>query len=152
MTIRLAVPADERSLFALTVQFPTPTPCSESSFGDFFRVKVTDTAAALFVAERGDRLIGYVSGYVHVAFYAGGATARIDEILVIEALRGQGVGAQLMAAFEAWAIHHNCVLVALATRGAAPFYERLGYASKASYYKKYLTSSAPAAKRNAPTP
>ena len=28
--------------------------------------------------------------------------------------------------------------VALATAGAATFYDRLGYASKADYYKKYL--------------
>ena len=43
-----------------------------------------------------------------------------------------------MEAFEEWASLHNCVLVGLATRGAAPFYERLGYASRAAYFKKYL--------------
>jgi GNAT superfamily N-acetyltransferase len=52
--------------------------------------------------------------------------------------RGAGLGKQLMKAFEEWASLHKCVLVGLATRGAAPFYERLGYASKAAYFKKYL--------------
>jgi hypothetical protein len=30
------------------------------------------------------------------------------------------------------------VLIALATRGASEFYNRLGYASTAGYFKKYL--------------
>ena len=45
-----------------------------------------------------------------------------------------------MEAFEEWASLHNCVLVGLATRGAAPFYERLEYASKVAYFKKNLGS------------
>ena len=62
-----------------------------------------------------------------MAFYAGGVTAWVDEILVAPAFRGRGAGAQLMAAFESWAAQQGCVLIALATLGAAPFYEHLGY-------------------------
>lgn len=40
--------------------------------------------------------------------------------------------------FEDWARQRECVLVGLATSGAARFYERLGYISKAGYFKKYL--------------
>ena len=62
----------------------------------------------------------------------------MDEVLVTEAARGQGTGRQLMEAFEAWATGQRCLLVSLATRGAAKFYEHLGYVSKARYYKKSL--------------
>ena len=44
-----------------------------------------------------------------------------------------------MDAFEARAKARGSVLISLATRGAARFYEHRGNASKAAYYKKYLT-------------
>ena len=37
--------------------------------------------------------------------------------------------------FEEWAAQCDCKLVGLATASATAFYERLGYASKAGYYK-----------------
>ncbi|NNE77943.1 MAG: GNAT family N-acetyltransferase [Pricia sp.] len=43
-----------------------------------------------------------------------------------------------MSEFERTAKSNKCVLVALATSKANPFYEKLGYVSTASYYKKYL--------------
>jgi GNAT superfamily N-acetyltransferase len=59
-------------------------------------------------------------------------------VLVIAPLRKRGVGRLLMEAFEAWAVSRACTQVSLATRNAAPFYERLGYATNAGYFKKYL--------------
>jgi len=79
-----------------------------------------------------------VSGYCHSTFYAGGQTAW--ELLVIETLGGTGIGRQLMDAFEQWSKDRQCVLVSLATRGAAAFYEHRGYTSKAAYYKKYFAT------------
>jgi GNAT superfamily N-acetyltransferase len=92
--------------------------------------------ARLLIAEHESQLVGYVSGYCHSTFYAGGPTAWVDELLVIEPLRGTGIGRQLMDAFEQWANDRQSVLVSLATRGAAAFYEHRGYTSKAGYYKK----------------
>ena len=82
-------------------------------------------------------------GTATVTFYAGGQTAWVDELLVIEALRGTGIGRELMDAFEQWAADRQSVLVSLATRGAATFYEHRGYTSKAGYYKKYLATVSP---------
>jgi GNAT superfamily N-acetyltransferase len=95
------------------------------------------------VAEHERRLVGYVSGYCHATFYAGGVTAWVDELLVLEPIRGTGIGRQLMDAFEQWAKDRESVLVSLATRGAAAFYEHRGYTSKAGYYKKYLATGSP---------
>ncbi len=88
------------------------------------------------MAEHERRLVGYVSGYCHATLYAGGPTAWVDELLVIESLRGTGIGRQLVDAFEQWAKDRQSVLVSLATRGAAAFYEKRGYTSQAGYYKK----------------
>jgi GNAT superfamily N-acetyltransferase len=60
-------------------------------------------------------------------------------VFVREDQRSHGLGTQLMQAFELWAVQNRCILVALATAGAKGFYESLGYATKASYFKKYLS-------------
>jgi hypothetical protein len=47
-----------------------------------------------------------------------------------------------MSAFEEWAAGQGCVLVALATRRAAPFYLALGYEESAAYLRKMLGEKA----------
>lgn len=92
--------------------------------------------------EKDGSLCGYISGSRHSAFYANGDAAWVDEILVVEAFRGQGMGRMLMNDFESWALSSGCVLVGLATAGARGFHEHLGYGSKAGYFKKYLRREA----------
>ena len=137
-TIRPAVASDASALFELVRAFPTPTPPTPEQFSRALDSKLSDASAGLLVAEHGMELVGYVSGYCHSTFYASGPTAWVDELLVIEGFRGTGIGRQLMDAFEQWAQDRQSVLVSLATRGAAAFYEHRGYASTAGYYKKYL--------------
>jgi GNAT superfamily N-acetyltransferase len=137
-TIRHAAISDAGPLFALVRSFPTPTPPGADQFSRALDAKLPDRSSCLLVAEHEGQLVGYVSGSCHVTFYAGGRTAWVDELLVVEGLRGAGIGRQLMDSFEQWARDRRCVLVSLATRGAAAFYEHRGYASTAGYYKKYL--------------
>ena len=139
--VRTARATDADGVRRLAATFPTPTPPSPEAFADALAAKLADPASCLLVSEHDGQLVGYVAGCFHSTFYAGGRTAWVDEILVAELSRGGGIGRQLMTAFEEWARQHGCVLVSLATRGAATFYEHLGYASKAAYYKKYLIES-----------
>jgi GNAT superfamily N-acetyltransferase len=141
IAVRQPRAVDAASLFLLVTQFPTPTRCAETVFYDLFEAKLKDSAACLLVAEHEGALVGYVSGSARSAFYVGGMTAWIDEILVLPELRRAGIGRRLMEAFEAWAQDLHCRSVALATRGAALFYERLGYATTAGYFKKYLDAA-----------
>jgi GNAT superfamily N-acetyltransferase len=136
--IRLYQPADEAPLFDLVRAFPAPTPPDHAAFAAALSAKLADAASYLALAEHDDALVGYIAGYCHPTFYAGGYTAWVDEVLVIAPLRKRGVGRLLMEAFEAWAVSRACTQVSLATRNAAPFYERLGYATNAGYFKKYL--------------
>ena len=139
---------DQSSLFVLASQFPTPTPCSHEVFCSLLEAKLQDPTACVIVAEQEGQLIGYVSGSARTAFYVGGTTAWVDEILVLPEGRRQGVGTRLMEAFEAWAGCHDCRSVALATRSAGPFYEHLGYVTTAGYFKKYLDQPKTSADRN----
>jgi hypothetical protein len=47
-----------------------------------------------------------------------------------------------MTAFEQWSAARDCVLVALATRRAMPFYLALGYEESATYLRKVLAAEA----------
>jgi GNAT superfamily N-acetyltransferase len=141
--VRQAQAHDEGALFPLVGAFPTPSAIEPGEYSRMFRQKLADPSAFVAVASRDGRLVGYLSGHRHAAFYAGGNTAWVDEIFVVAELRKYGVGRTLMAAFEAWALQGGCALVSLATAGAGDFYGRLGYATKAGYYKKYLKAAAP---------
>src|SRR5688500_753383 len=110
-TIRPAAASDASPLFELVRTFPTPTPPSSEQFSKALDAKLPDASSCLLVAEHERQLVGYVSGQCHATFYAGGPTAWVDELLVIEPLRGTGIGRQLMDAFEQWAKDRQSVLV-----------------------------------------
>ena len=99
--------------------------------------------ACLLVAAEGDQCLGYLLGFRHLTFYANGPVGWVEEILVRPECRGRGLGRALMSAFEQWATEHDCTLIALATRRAAPFYRALGYEDSAAYLRKVLPHQAP---------
>lgn len=136
--IRIPTPSDSPALIELVRQFPTPTPSSPATLAEIFIGKLEDSATYMFVAEDGGELVGYVSGCRRAAFYAGGDTAWVDEILVSQSYRGRDIGSLLMEAFEQRAAGDGCKLISLATAGAGPFYLKRGYETKAGYYKRYL--------------
>lgn len=135
--VREAKVGDARELIELIRSFPTPTPQRAGNLEATLRRHLDDPAAYVGVADGGDQLLGYVLAYRHATFYAG-ETAWTDELLVAESARRCGIGRSLMQAVETWAHEHQCALVGLATAGAREFYEHIGYASQAGYYKKYL--------------
>jgi len=138
LKVRRANLNDELKLFALVSRFPTQTPPTAEQFAESLRIKLKDHDAFVAVAEERGELLGYVAGDAHETFYAGGKTAWVDEIFVAEGARRRGIGRALMAEFESWAAGGRCRLVGLATRGAASFYEELGFETTAGYFKRYL--------------
>ncbi|HMN44531.1 MAG TPA: GNAT family N-acetyltransferase [Povalibacter sp.] len=136
--IRTPEPTDSQALIGLIQQFPTPTPSSVARLTEILVRKLGDPASYVLVAENEEGLIGYVSGCRRTAFYAGGDTAWVDEILVSPSHRGRDIGSLLMEEFERRAAADGCRLISLATAGAGPFYSGRGYETKAGYYKKYL--------------
>ena len=138
LKVRRATVADEFGLFALVGRFPTPTPPRREVFAESLRIKLKDPDGFVAVAELGGTLVGYVAGDAHETFYAGGKIAWVDEILVTETARRQGIGRALMAEFESWAENGRCRLIGLATRAASSFYEELGFEDSAGYFKRYL--------------
>jgi GNAT superfamily N-acetyltransferase len=136
--LRLAQHADAAAVLALAKPFATSFVVEEQAFYRAFTELLTDPQAYLAVAETDQQLVGYVLGFDHYTFFANGRVAWVEEIMVSEAFRRQGIGELLMQAFETWAVARDSKLVALATRRAAPFYRALGYEESAIYFRKLL--------------
>jgi len=130
--------ADLDALFALVEQFATSFPPNREAFTSGVDHLLADDSAWLRVAEYNGEIVGYCLGFDHFTFYANGRVAWVEEIMVIEKLRGMGIGRALMEHFEQWANARSARLVALATRRAASFYAALGYEESATYFRKLL--------------
>ena len=138
MAIRKAQLADESALCALAKSFATSFTVDEQQFARSFSELLASSVAHLAVAEEDGQVLGYVLGFEHLTFYANGRVAWIEEIVVSEPFRRQGIGRMLMHEFEAWATGRGCKLVALATRRASSFYQALRYEESALYFRKLL--------------
>ena len=136
--IRLAQHVDAEAVLALARPFATSFMVEEQAFHHAFSELLASSQAHLAVAETAQQLVGYVLGFEHSTFFANGRVAWVEEIMVSETLRRQGIGQLLMQEFEAWAVARGCKLVGLATRRAAAFYQALGYEESAVYFRKLL--------------
>ncbi|MCF0075651.1 GNAT family N-acetyltransferase [Dyadobacter sp. CY261] len=93
---------------------------------------------SLLVAAKGELVVGYASGYFHHAIYASGLVADVHEIVVDAECRSTRMGSLLMDRFEQVSLEKGNRPISLARFGTKGFYEKLGYTTKAGYFKKYL--------------
>jgi GNAT superfamily N-acetyltransferase len=137
--VRGAEEGDAPQLFeiarGMTTSFAPSYPTCEASL----RTLLGQHDARLLVVENASGGIdAYLLGFVHLAFYADGPVAWVEEVAVRPERRRQGLGRALAAAFEEWARAREARLVALATRRAGDFYTALGYEESAVYFRKLL--------------
>jgi GNAT superfamily N-acetyltransferase len=136
--IRHADAGDADGVAALAAELALSFPFSPERFRMNYPAVLVAEGTCLLVAARGPERVGYLLGFRHLTFYANGPVGWVEEVVVRGQDRGRGVGAALMRMFERWAAGQDCVLVALATRRAAPFYRALGYDESAIYFRKVL--------------
>lgn len=136
--IRCAGADDVEAVLPLAQAFVDSFALRPEQFRRSFQSLVVNDSANLLVAGSGGAIIGYSLGFVHDTFYANGPVAWLEEIMVEPEYRRSGVGALLMHKFEEWAAARGAVLSALATRRASRFYEAIGYAESATYYRRLL--------------
>ena len=141
--VRRARTGDAGAVAGLAGELAQSFPFSRDQFDLAYPALVASQDACLLVAAEDGECLGYVLGFRHLTFYANGPVGWVEEILVRPECRGRGLGRALMSAFERWATEHDCTLVALATRRAAPFYRALGYQDSAAYLRKVLQYQAP---------
>jgi GNAT superfamily N-acetyltransferase len=141
--VRSAGPDDVGAVAGLAAELAQSFTFSRARFLSSYPALLAEDDACVLLAVDGPECLGYLLGFRHLTFFANGPVAWAEEVLVRREDRGRGVGRALMGAFEQWAAGEGCALVALATRRAAPFYQALGYAESAIYFRKLLDSEAP---------
>lgn len=138
MHIRKAKPNDQQAVFELARELATSFTVEQGSFVASFTIILNDENSHLLVAEKRGRIVGYLLGFDHFAFYANGRIAWVEELYVLSSARKQGVGKALMTAFETLSTQRHSKLIALATRRAHKFYNAIGYQESAIYFKKTI--------------
>ena len=91
-----------------------------------------DPDAEMWIAEIDGHVVGFATALRIDALHMDGPMVQLTSLVVDEAVRGRGVGAQLVAEVERWAKARGVVRISLTSalhRGPAhAFYEHLGYA------------------------
>jgi ribosomal protein S18 acetylase RimI-like enzyme len=92
---------------------------------------------AAWLAERDGRAAGYLLAVFLFSLEYGGITTEIDELYVIAAARGAGIGAALLAAAEADSMQRGHVRVALQlgrhNQAGRAFYRAHGYRERQGF-------------------
>jgi GNAT superfamily N-acetyltransferase len=90
-------------------------------------------AAKAWVAEKEGRVVGMITLQIVISTAEGGSAGLIEDLVVAQAWRGQGVGRELLAAAERWARQNGLrrlqLLADCDNRPALDFYRRMGWRS-----------------------
>jgi GNAT superfamily N-acetyltransferase len=130
---------DRDQIWPLVRQFATSFEPERAAFDASYDALFARQDTLLAVAEVPTGVIaGYALTSSHLALFANGSVAWVEELMVAPDHRRSGVGAALMRGAEEWAREQGAAYVALATRRAADFYRALGYSESATYFRKLL--------------
>jgi GNAT superfamily N-acetyltransferase len=141
MTIRLAAITDADEVWHLVQDFAPTFQPEREAFDLTFRSQLETTQTLVLVAEQSaGSVVGYLLADCRATFLANGPVAWVEEVMVAERARRQGVGQALMIEVESWAEAQGAAYVSLASRRAGEFYLALGYEDVATFYKKPLNS------------
>jgi GNAT superfamily N-acetyltransferase len=137
VVVRAAVAKDRQAVFELSRQLAPAFVIEPDRFAESFSLLLGDEAVYLRVTEVGGNVVAYLLGWAHRAFFANGALAWVQEIVVSAEHRRARYGHGLMSDFEGWARHRNAGIVSLTSKRARDFYRAIGYAeSPSTYFKK----------------
>lgn len=135
-TIRPAIEADSNLIFSMASTLAQSFDVAgHHHYSDFVRI-LNDPNYVLLVIRVDERIVGYIFGNIHYAFYAAGNIAWIEELYIDDSFRGQSLGTKLINRFESIVIDKSVRLISVATRRASSFYLKNGYIPSAEYYRK----------------
>jgi GNAT superfamily N-acetyltransferase len=142
MHVRPATLEDLEHVFPLARNMATTAVVDHDVFATSYAQLLQGDDAVVLVAEDSEEddttIVGYLIGFDHPTFYANGRVSYVEEVAVQEDRQGRQIGRRLMEEFERWAVSRSSVLVTVATRRAAAFYDALGYEDTATLFRKLL--------------
>ncbi|WP_336659318.1 GNAT family N-acetyltransferase [Leucobacter sp. USHLN153] len=140
--IRRGRTEDGAAVFSLARQFTTgrdPIGRDEFSvaFDNVLRHRDQETNV-LFVAEVDGNIVGYSLMTVSRLLHASGLAAHLQEIVVDEASRGEGIGDRLMDANEHYCMGRGVRQLSASTARIGSFYNHRGFEAVGEHYRKLL--------------
>lgn len=120
--VRRARPGDAAQVLALVEQLGYSP--EKRSYDETFATVVRHPEAAVFIAAEGPRVIGYLALSQRPQIRLGGRAAVIDELVVEETRRGEGIGSALLTTAISYARGLGCCRVELSTRRTRESYQR----------------------------
>jgi GNAT superfamily N-acetyltransferase len=146
--IRFAVESDIpdlvallQALFAIEADFQGDPAKQERGL----RLLLESPGGKIWVAEEQGRIVGLCTLQVLISTAEGGPVGLIEDVVVASDRRGFGIGRQLLAALETWAVQHGLsrlqLLADRENRPALDFYRRLDWQeTKLIALRKTLTA------------
>ena len=136
--IRAVTASDEEAVYRLLGQLAASYPLNRVAFEAVFPVLVVDPDAIFLVYEANGVVRGYALAIVSLLLHTNGRSAQLQELVVDESARGNGIGSALVARVEAECRELNVRQLTVASRRAAAFYEARGYGTTADFLKRSL--------------
>ena len=137
IALRQAVAADADHIAALIDQLGYPV-SAENVAGRLSLIEMS--GQAVLVAELDGRVVGCLSTSTMAVLHRPAPVGRISMMIVAEDLRGQGIGAKLVAAAERSLRDKGCHLVEVTSNlrrtDAHRFWERIGYERTSARFAK----------------
>ena len=142
ITIRRGQGEDSNAVFSLARQFSTGRePIGRDEFfvayDNVLRHRDQETNV-LFVAESDGKVVGYSLMTVSRLLHAPGLTAHLQEIVVDEAYRAQGIGERLIDANEHYCMGRGVRQLSASTARIGSFYNDREFEPVGQHYRKIL--------------
>lgn len=117
------------SLFSIEADFSVAPGCQRKGLTQILESCPKDRC--IKVAEMDGRVVGMCTAQTLISTAEGGPVGLIEDMVILPEYRGKGIGRQLMACIEAWALHHDIkrlqLLVDRTNFAALDFYDKIGW-------------------------
>ncbi len=136
--IRQARASDADRVYLLLEQLEPAYSPDRAAFDTNFPLLLDDVSTSLLlVAENSaGSVIGYALTTITPLLHANGSSAQLQELVVDDAHRGEGVGTAIVEEVERVCRERSVRQITVASRRSADFYERIGYRSSADFLKR----------------
>lgn len=136
--IRQARASDADRVYLLLEQLEPAYSPDRAAFDTNFPLLLDDVSTSLLlVAENSaGAVIGYALTTITPLLHANGSSAQLQELVVDDAHRGEGVGTAIVEEVERVCRERSVRQITVASRRSADFYERIGYRSSADFLKR----------------
>jgi GNAT superfamily N-acetyltransferase len=134
---------DFTSIFNLFKQLWPGLELDYAGLNAVYEQALSSVTQHLIVGVQEDRVVGFCSLSLKNNFWKAGCIGNVDELVVDEHYRGQGIGKKLISRIEEIAISNQCKQIELDSsfhrKEAHHFYESIGYKTRAYLFTKPLS-------------